>query len=85
MINSLASIVGPPLAAFITGLAGTAWLFIYTAVIHASMAAFTFVRLRVKDAPASEHRGAFEPMPQQSSPAVSELDPRGAADDEDAG
>jgi MFS family permease len=84
MVNSLSSIVGPPLAALITGLTGTASLFLYTAVIHASMAAFTLARLRVKDAPASEHHAAFEPMPQQSSPVVSELDPRSPASVESA-
>ena len=79
MVNSLSSILGPPVAALITGLAGTASLFLYTAAIHASMAVFTVVRLQVKDAPASEHHAAFEPVPQQSSPVVSELDPRSAA------
>lgn len=84
MVNSLSSILGPPLAALITGLTSTASLFLYTATIHASMAVFTIVRLRVKDAPASEHHGAFEPVPQQSSPAASELDPRSAAGAENA-
>jgi MFS family permease len=84
MISSLASVVGPPVAAFITGLVGTASLFLYTAVIHTTMAAFTLVRLRIKDAPASEHQAVFEPMPQQSSPAAGELDPRGPGGDKRA-
>ena len=84
MLSSLASVVGPPVAAIVMGYAGAASLFLYTATVHAAMGIFTMVRLRIKDAPASEHRGAFEPVPQQSSPAASELDPRSAAAAENA-
>jgi MFS family permease len=84
MISSLASVIGPPVAAVITGIAGTASLFLYTAAIHASMALFALYRLRIKDAPASRHHAAFEVIPQQSTPAAGELDPRSSGGDERA-
>ena len=55
---------------------GASSLFFFTAAIHTAMAAFTLVRLRVKQAASAEHRDRFEPMPQQASPSSLALDPR---------
>lgn len=78
MLSSLASVIGPPVAAIVIGYAGIGALFFYTAVIHATMAAFTLFRLRIKDAPTDAHRDRFEASPAlaQASPVSAELDPR---------
>jgi len=76
MVSSLASVIGPPLAAIVIGFAGTSALFFYTAFIHTGMALFTLFRLQVKDAPPARHHDRFEPSPEQASPAVATLDPR---------
>jgi MFS family permease len=76
MLSSLASVIGPPVAAIVIGFAGTSSLFFYTAAIHLSMLVFTLFRLRIKDAPASAHHSQFEPTGQLASPAAAALDPR---------
>lgn len=76
MINSLVSVLGPTLAATVTRVWGMGTLFLYTAAIHAALALFTLVRLSQRAAPALEHHERFEPLPEQASPAASELDPR---------
>jgi len=78
MLSSFASVVGPPVAAIIIGLAGAGTLFLYTAAIHTAMAVFTLVRLRVKEAAPAELHDRFAPMAQQASPVAAELDPRSA-------
>jgi MFS family permease len=77
LINSLASVLGPTLAAGVMDAFGTQTLFFFTAAVHLAMMGFTLVRLRQKQAPDTEHREKFKPLPQQSSPAALELDPRG--------
>jgi len=76
LINSLASVLGPTIAAGVMDVYGARSLFFFTAAIHTAMAAFTLVRLRLKQAAGAEHRDRFEPMPQQASPSSLELDPR---------
>jgi MFS family permease len=77
LINSLASVLGPTLAAGVMDAFGTQALFFFTAAVHLAMMGFTVVRLRQKEAPGSEHREKFEPLPHQASPTSAELDPRG--------
>jgi MFS family permease len=77
MINALASVAGPIIAAVVTAQAGIASLFLYTATIHLAMLTFTLIRLGAKATPADETREPFEPMPGQASPMSAELDPRG--------
>ncbi len=81
LINSLAAVVGPTIAAGVMDAFGVQALFFFTAAVHTAMAAFTLVRLRQKEAPGTEHREKFEPMPQQSSPSALELDPRGTEEE----
>lgn len=76
LINSLASVFGPTLAAVVMGFFGTSALFFYTAAIHVAMAVFTILRIGLRDAPTGEHHGKFEAQPQQGTPASAELDPR---------
>jgi MFS family permease len=76
LINSLASVLGPTLAAVIMGFAGTQALFFYTAAIHAAMAVFTLVRISLRGEARDTERGPFEPQPQQATLATAEFDPR---------
>ena len=76
MLSSLASVLGPPIAAVMMGRFGIGALFLYTATIHASMAVFTLWRLQARDAPAETHRDRFEPAPSEATPVSAELDPR---------
>ena len=77
LINSLASVGGPTIAALAIGSFGTQALFFYTAAIHVAMGVFTVIRIGIKDA-ASDHREKYTAQPQQGTPASAELDPRGA-------
>jgi len=76
LINSLASVVGPTLAATVMDAFGARSLFFFTATVHVAMLAFTVVRLQRKQAPSGEFRDKFAPVPHESSPTALELDPR---------
>lgn len=78
LVNALASVAGPTVAAAAMGLFGAQSLFFYTATVHLTLTGFTLVRLRMKEAPGAEHREKFEPLPHQASPGALELDPRKA-------
>jgi MFS family permease len=77
LVNALASILGPILAAIITAGAGMPALFLYTATVHLVMTVFTVVQM-TSIAPAPETgREHYVAVPQQASPSALELDPRG--------
>lgn|SRR6185437_7668932 len=78
LINSLASVSGPTLAALAMGRFGTNALFLYTAAIHVAMAVFTILRIAMKDAASPKEREPYEPIPPQSTQVEATLDPRGA-------
>jgi MFS family permease len=80
LINSIASVLGPTIAASVMDGFGAPSLFFFTASVHTAMLIFTLVRLRRKEPAASRER--FAPLPHESSPASLELDPRKA--DEEA-
>ena len=84
LINSLASVLGPTIAAAVMDGFGAQSLFLFTAAIHLTMTIFTVVRLRQKQAPGGEHREKYEPLPHQASPSALELDPRGPDEAEKA-
>jgi MFS family permease len=84
LINSLASVLGPTLAAGVMDAFGAKSLFFFTAAVHLAMTVFTVVRVRQKQAPAAEHRDKFKPLPHQASPSSLELDPRGPEEKEAA-
>jgi len=77
MLNALAACFGPSIAAQVIDIWGSGALFLYTAAIHVAMSVFIIYRLTMRDALIGETRDKFEMMPQQGSPAVLELDPRG--------
>jgi len=87
LINALASIAGPVIAAVVISFAGNSALFAYTAIFHAAMAAFAILRIRVHQRPSEDTREPFELLPAQpqSSPGVLPLDPRGPEQDERPG
>jgi MFS family permease len=76
LINAIAAVMGPILAALVTDRMGIAWLFVYTAAIHIALAVFAIARIAVKAPPADEMREPFEPMPEAGSAVSIELDPR---------
>jgi len=76
LVNSLASVAGPILAALVTARMGTQALFYYTAVIHGAFAIYTLNRIRKVEPATDMYRDTFSPMPQQASPVALELDPR---------
>ena len=74
LINAIASVVGPIIAAAVTDRFGMATLFLYTAIVHVALAAFVVARIRTVASP--PHGERFAPMPPQLSPTALELDPR---------
>ena len=76
MVNALASVAGPTLAAIVIAWTGMASLFLYTAGVHVVMVLFTLSRMAVARAPVEESREHFVAMPQQGSTSGLELDPR---------
>jgi len=72
LINSIASVIGPTVAASVMDRFGAPALFFYTAAVHASMLVFTLIRLGVMKP--AVLRGPFSPLP--PSLASVELDPR---------
>jgi len=77
LVNALASIVGPSLAAFIIAHSAMASLFFYTAAVHLLMAVFTIARITMVRAPSGEMHEHLVALPQMASPNAFELDPRG--------
>ena len=77
LINSMASVLGPTLAASVMDAFGARSLFLFTAAVHTIMTIFTVTRLKMRRGPGEEFREKFEPVPLQSSPGALELDPRG--------
>ena len=76
MINAGASIFGPLLASAAMTAAGPNALFFYTALAHAAMAVYAFLRIGIKEPAPVATRDTFRPVP-QGSPALLPLDPRG--------
>ncbi len=74
LINSIASVLGPTIAAGVMDGLGAPSLFFFTAAVHSAMLVFTLVRLRQQ--PAAAQREPFAPLPHEASPAALELDPR---------
>lgn len=76
LINSIASVIGPTVAAGVMDGFGAPSLFFFTASVHVAMLVFTLVRLSREPAPL--RREPFAPLPHEASPASLELDPRKA-------
>jgi MFS family permease len=79
LINSIASILGPPIAASVTEHFGIASLFLYTASVHTTLALFTIGRIATHATGPKVEPENFVAVPVQSSPIAVELDPRGVS------
>ncbi len=79
MIYAAGAIVGPMVASWATGLAGTDLLFPYIAVVYAGFAAFVVMRMRVRSAPHPDVRPDFVATA-GTSPTINTLDPRSDSD-----
>lgn len=77
LVNGLASVAGPILAALVTARFGQPTLFFYTAGVHLAMTAFALWRIVRADAVPSERREHYVTVPQLASPQSAGLDPRG--------
>lgn len=77
LVNALASVIGPIVAASITVRTTTAALFFVAAGVHIVHVLFVGWRITAKDAPEEEYREPYAPMSHQVSPVALELDPRG--------
>jgi MFS family permease len=77
LVNALASVVGPSLAAFIIAHSAMASLFFYTAAVHLLMTIFTIARITMVRAVPGEVHDHLVALPQTASPNAFELDPRG--------
>jgi MFS family permease len=76
LVNALASVAGPALAAAIADATTTAALFFFVAAVHGLHVSFVLWRMHVMQAPGEEHREPYAPVTPQASPASLELDPR---------
>lgn len=75
LINAIASVAGPIVAASVTDRFGMATLFLYTAVVHLGLALFALYRIRTVSPPS--HSDRYAPVPPQLAPL--QLDPRSGA------
>lgn len=75
LINGIASVIGPLLAAAAMAWAGPAGLFGFTAAIHGGMVLFTLYRMRQRAAPADTQKTDFVSMP-ATAPVRADIDPR---------
>ena len=66
MINAVASVIGPPIAAMVTARAGMSALFLYTAAVHFALLVFTLVRIQLMERPPEENREPYAPVPQNA-------------------
>lgn len=77
LINALASVVGPTLAAAIMIRTSAMALFLFVAGVHGLHVLFVLWRLKVAERPADLHRERYAPVVPQATPTALELDPRG--------
>ena len=73
------AVIGPIIASFAMAEIGPTGLFLFTAVIHVSLASFTLVRMRMRSARPEEDREAFLDSAQMSQ-TVGAFDPTGDDD-----
>lgn len=70
------AVVGPLIAAVLMEGLGVPYLFLFTSVAHGAMAAWTFWRMKNRDAVPPEDREDYVPMT-RTSPNIFSFDPRG--------
>ena len=77
LVNALASVVGPVVAAEITTHTSLAALFWFVAAIHGLHVAFVIWRVQRAERPPEVFRERYAPVLPQATPTALELDPRG--------
>lgn len=77
LVNALASVVGPIMAAMITMRTTTTALFFFAAAVHLIHVLFVLWRITARKAPDEEFREPYAPVSHQITPVALELDPRG--------
>jgi MFS family permease len=80
LLYSIGASCGPTLAAFVLGLVGHVYLFVYTAAVHLLLAGFTLYRIGRRAPPPV--RESFVSVP-RTAPTVFMLDPRAAYDEDE--
>ncbi|WP_082561024.1 MFS transporter [Devosia sp. Root685] len=83
LILGLGLAVGPAIASMLMSNIAPMALFIITAIFHAAVAGFAFMRMRVRKSVDAAHRAPFQPMDRQATPESIVLDPRADSDAED--
>lgn len=75
--------IGPAIASVLMSSIAPMALFIITAIFHAAVAGFAFLRMRVRKSVDAADRAPFQPMDRQVTPESIVLDPRADSDAED--
>lgn len=75
--------IGPAIASVLMSNIAPMALFIITAIFHAAVAGFAFMRMRVRKSRDAAQRAPFQPMDRQVTPESIVLDPRADSDAED--
>jgi MFS family permease len=75
---SISAIAGPVIASLAMDRAGPGGLFLWTAGVHVLVAALVILRTYARAPVPADQRDSYVALPKTSSPAVYELDPRGA-------
>ncbi|HWV21908.1 MAG TPA: MFS transporter [Devosia sp.] len=83
LILGLGLAVGPAIASMLMSNIAPMALFIITAIFHAAVAGFAFMRMRVRKSRDAAQRAPFQPMDRQVTPESIVLDPRADSDAED--
>lgn len=84
LINALAAVLGPVLAAFVTTRTGMPTLFLYIAAVYAAMTIFAVARILSERAVPASKCTHYVAVPTQASPAARESYPRGPEHDTSA-
>jgi MFS family permease len=76
LVFAASAIAGPIFASIFSAEIGVGGLFLFTAIIHLAIAGLIYMRIRARGPVPMEDRETFMPIPQKSSTAVFDLDPR---------
>lgn len=83
LVNGIAAVIGPLLAAGAMGYAGPAALFLFMAVVYLLLAAFAFLRMRIRPLPAETHGAEFVVVAETVASTTVALDPRAEEPEEE--
>ena len=83
MINGIGAVIGPLLGSAMMEAMGTRYLFLFTALVHASVGVFALYRMTKRPAKPLEEQGDFVVVP-RTTPGVFAIDPRSQEDQKPA-